>query len=281
MPDLSNFGLKENYQNKKVKNARIINSTLSFVIAFVAFNFLLDFCEFIIAIIGGAHPRWFYWGLKMSSSDEVNLGNFAFLLGPLLSLGIGIFAFYIFKKNTKKRSFKDIFYIWFGVVGIAAFLSQLVYLNFSYEEEFGVLYRRFHLSDNFLVISNLFFVITTLLLGLLTSGFVMQLTNSKRNLLGGHKRRAFIIGNGLYPLILGSVICFFFYLPQTTTFKIVFLINILLIITISIFFSSSSIHRKVKFYRYPSSEKIFIIPIIVALLIYFFFHVAFHRGIKF
>ncbi len=276
-----NLERKPNYQSAKVTKARIINSTLLFIFSFVVITFLQDFFLFIFSTAYGAKPSWYYYGVEMSLGFKTKKYFIPFFAGSFLSVILGGVSLFIYKKRKLFSDFANIIWLWLSVFGISVFLSQLLYLNIDIDEDFGAIYKNMSWGSNFLVFSNLFVVFVAMIVGIIFSVNLIRLANTKKTIGSSRSRRQFVVYYALAPWFIGSLVSYFYYYPQISSYKAIILFVVLFEIIIAWLFASSGALKKAVIIRYASSEKIYAYPIMIIIFVYLLFHAFFIKGISF
>jgi hypothetical protein len=276
--------------DEQERNNRIINSTVSYLAAYVIVYVVFHFATALVAKRKFLLNKFYYF--KVDFSQDYNLWQlepvrWTFITGPLLCLGLGI-VFIIMQRMFRKRpGITKLFLLWLGIHFFNFFCSELALLpikNASASQKhasyLGIFFDYMFWNSDFLkIIFSIISFLILIVIGTLVAKPFIQLSNSTQYVYKSEKRFYFLVQMVLIPFAVGSIISLVYFadgmfiLNLTTVFT-------MFVIIVSLFINGLK-NRMIMIYRLPETGLIdnkFLIILAGALIL---MKVFFSDGIRF
>jgi len=203
----------------------ILNSTLSFLVAYILIYMLYQFAVMFTASFQEIYGTLYYYKLDFNahSSNWTRLNIIAVTLsGPLISLIVGLYSYnYLFFKARNYYSLRLFFY-WTGLLGIAYFFAAFI-SGVITNKGFGFVPLWLFWNDFTKFFFALISLVSLILIGYYSASR-LQATSNNSFRIQKENRALFFLHQTLLPYILGSSIIFLIKIPNNQAYETLVLV---------------------------------------------------------
>ena len=227
------------FNNRKLFFPIIINSTVTYILAFL-FSFMV---YQVITIIGAAscniHVRFLYNGLRFvtgdySSSWTSDTALIVFISGPAVSIIMGLTCFFISQSLMGLKTNLKLFFLWTSLHFFNRVLSFFILGNIFFLYGPNLILDWLYFSEGTKIIFSGIAFILLIVIGMrYLTAFIHSANNI--NLVKQPKRFSFLLSQTLIPFVIGNIFMLFFFFPKIPFVEV--LINLfVIVIIVPIFF---------------------------------------------
>ncbi|MFH0893845.1 MAG: hypothetical protein V2A54_05360 [Bacteroidota bacterium] len=262
---------------------RTIHSTVLFVLSFVLVYFLQNVALTIAAAIFHFDPVLYFSNVILTNKQVQNISTTIFVnsSGILADLVIGFVCFRISFFLRSSPGLLKLLFQWMGLHGYLLFLSQIALVIFFSDNYFGVIISMLGGDIYFRFTTMILAFVGIVFLGLMCTRSFLQLSNTSFYMRQIERRREFIQQVALIPWLVGSVVAFLFFLPETSLFVSAVLLVNGFTLTVTYFFAAASSNASIKLYRHPQIKNLKYQYFLILILLYVVSHFLMSKGIKF
>ncbi len=191
-----------------------LNSTLCYVIAFLATTILHELAHALVGKIFSSAPVMHHnfvvhYNFDVLMVNEKVLINLA---GPLISLLQGLLFGWIFLK-TRKRGLFELFMLWFAVLGLFNFIGYVFSAPFFNAGDIREIYSLIDVSLTQQILFSMLGAIALLLVAYKMTVPFLSFSYKQKWVEKGKDRKSFSFHALIIPWVIGSVVVTVLYLP--------------------------------------------------------------------
>jgi hypothetical protein len=204
--------------------ASFINSTVTFLIAYLAVYLTFQFVTVLASSYFQIETNWYYFKLNFLAVTMSPLWHYLsvktiFGIGPIVSLIMGFVYFFIYILKFKDRpGLLKLVFIWASLHSFNKFFGEFIggvvasqfndkFLGFLYVANYSFITAA---SDNWLAVSCLIVLIT---LGFFSTRYFLSTSYSRFFLFNNRMKLSFKLNTVFMPAVIGTLIIFFIKLP--------------------------------------------------------------------
>ena len=221
--------------NRRLFFPIIINSTITYILAFLFTFFVYQAVTTISAASCNIHVGLKYNGIRFLTGDYSSLWTadsafIVFISGPVVSIILGFVSLFISISLMGLKSNLKMFFLWTSLHFFNRVLSFFILGNILFLYGPNLILDWMYFDDAFkIVFSGIAFILLFIIGLLYTSSFLHSANNI--NLIKPAKRLAFLMSQALFPFLAGNIFILIFFLPKIPLVEI--LINLFLIVSIA------------------------------------------------
>ena len=272
------------------RNNRIINSTISYLAAYVSVYVFFHLATAFVAKRKFLLTKFYYFKLEFSQNSDLwqlEPVRWTFVTGSLLCLGLGIILLFVQKMFRKRPGILKMFILWLGIHFLNFFCCELALLpikttseSYKYSSYLGIFFDYMYWDSDFvkLIFSIVSFLIL-IVIGAVVSKPFIQLSNSTQHVYKSENRFYFLFQMVFIPFVAGSIVSLIYFADGLFILNITSVFTMFVII-VSLFINGMK-NRMIMIYRLPESGQIenkFMIALAAGLILMKLF---FNDGIKF
>lgn len=230
-----NKAFQQILNNRKLFFPIIINSTITYILAFL-FSFLVyQIATIISAASCNIHVGLLYNGIRFVTGDYSSLwtpdsAKIVFISGPVVSIIMGFVCLFTSISLMGIKSNLKMFFLWASLHFFNRVLSFFILGNILFLYGPNLILDWMFLDDAFkIVFSGIAFILLILIGVLYSSSFIHSANNI--NLIKPTKRFSFLLSQALIPFLAGNVFILSFFFPKIPVVEI--LISLFLIVAIA------------------------------------------------
>lgn len=273
---------------KEARNARIINSTVAYLAAFVTVYVSFYFFTAVWAKRTGLFAKFYIFKVEYTTNYNVWLQEpvtKTFLAGPIAVGIIGALGILLQKLFRKRPGLLKTFLLWLGVHGLNFLITQFALMWFKdaqkgfYASHLGVVADYYYWEYETKLIFSIAGFLFLIPLGAIVTKPFIQLTNSTQLIFKAESRIVYLFQVVFLPYIIGSTIALVYFRDGNNLLNTSLVISLFIVI-ISIFINGLK-NRMIMIYRLPEKagvENKFLIGLSAVLIL---MKVLFNNGFKF
>ena len=197
------------------KLSRILNSTFSFVIAYLFVNFGYNFFTAISCRAFGMNARMYFYGVHIHTLGQTWSTKrilFVYSAGFMFCFFLGIISIYLYNKFRKKSLVINLLFLWLAVISISTVIAQSIIgcLGISdytspFYQNLAVVYAWLRVPIFLSYVFLVPFVLLLLLLAKIMAREFISFTYSFSKISKRKKRQSYFLSVALLPAIIGSL----------------------------------------------------------------------------
>ena len=287
MTDINNTD-KELYEDGLIKEKQFwtitLNSLSYFVLAHYTVIFSVNLVSILLAKLEGARGILYYYGFKIVNSGKYwsdELIFLVFFVGIGFSFFLGLFFERLYRRRRKHVSHLKLYFLWGYLMSFTYFFGNIIVGTFFYFG-FGVIFQTLSIPIIFRIIIGLISIVCLIYLGFYaTRGIIISL-NNYRSSIAVKDYSWFLKAQLLYPFIFGTWIVFLLKVPHQYEFNLFdSLILLSMVFPIAGSFINIRKQSSIQFKNKTAKIRVFIVPLIVALIVLTIYRLGLISGLHF
>lgn len=262
--------------------ARIINSTLLFILSYVVVRFYFLLVQSLFA--------WYYNKAPLLTYDEVIYTRrsewyqknvvLVYSAGPFGCFAAAIVLFGLFYIMRKDQSLFKLQLLWMSLVSFGFFIGYVIGAPLDQMSGMGYTFSWLYMDISVQLVIACVAILVLFALGMLMRKPFLMIAPSTRIVKSKNQRAKYLFQVALAPVILGSGLAYAFDFPENDKLNLIVL-GCMIILVVSTFVFNLQAHNPAQVYKRPIEEKILWAPLAVLILLYFLFRFLLDAGIQF
>lgn len=269
---------------KEEKNKELIiiiaNSTSFFLLAYLAMFFIYQLTSAIATTFFDFDVIMYYEKNEyLLEPDEWTFDSVKTIYssGPLVSIIIASFSTIIYFQIREQAMKAKLFFLWLSFHGFTMFFGGLL-IGTLFSKGFGHVLIWSYVMDTGKLVVSLFSISVLIGIGLYLTRGILISSNSYFKHLNASNRKRFVMGQILYPYIIGNLIMLLFWLPEFNVYFQLVLASVFFLLTPVLF--RNDMFNDLFFDGGADSVKYNYIIIAIALIIIVIYRIVFEFGIR-